>query len=74
MLSDTLSVQYYNPPAPPALPEGRISWFTLGSLTNNTSADGPDMGDDPNLVYPFGVTGTLIRSQFQLQRSPSLSL
>jgi hypothetical protein len=58
MLSDTLSVQYYNPPAPPALPEGRISWFTLGSLVNNTSADGPDMGDDPNLVYPFGVTGT----------------
>jgi hypothetical protein len=56
-VSDTLNVQYYNPPPPPAEPEGRVSWHSLGSLVNNTAAPGPDMENEPDRVYPFGVTG-----------------
>jgi hypothetical protein len=40
------------------VPEGRISWHSLGSLVNNTSAPGPDRKDNPDRIYPFGVTGT----------------
>ncbi len=58
VLSDTLNVQYYNPPPPPALPEGRVSWHSLGSLVNNTAAPGDHMDEEPDLVYPFGLTGT----------------
>lgn len=52
VLSDTFQVQYYNAQRPV-----NDAWETLGSLVNNTAADGPD-SQDPKLVYPFGVTGT----------------